>query len=282
MMQIIKDIYLDFYDRNYVSVTAKQDDNARYVRITPIENDMVYAIPAGAVARIASGKIWNNCTVADGKIIAPITSAMTSSPGDRLCQIELLSGGGKLTTADFTLHVKASSRDDPAIEGSNGFSVLEQAVANADKAIAIAEDAATNAQEKGDAAAKAAGRAEESAEAADNIAKTVQKKLEGGEFVGPKGDTGATGPQGIQGIMGPQGTKGDKGDTGAMGPQGIQGPAGPQGIQGESGVTVPISGLFTLSGDSDGNLYANYADGSIPPQFEVDADNNIYYITPDM
>lgn len=52
-------------------------------------------------------------------------------------------------------------------------------------------------------------------------------------------------------------------------------------FRGDSGVVVPISGLFTLSGDEDGNLYAYYADGSTPPQFEVDDTGNIYYITPD-
>ena len=110
---------------------------------------------------------------------------------------------------------------------------------------------------------------------------------------GPKGATGATGAPGkdgatgATGATGPQGPKGDKGDTGATGPQGIQGvkgdpgPKGEKGDKGDSGITVPINGLYTLSGDSDGNLWCYYADGTTAPKFEVDSNGNIYYITPD-
>ena len=110
---------------------------------------------------------------------------------------------------------------------------------------------------------------------------------------GKDGATGATGPQGIQGVKGdtgatgPQGPQGPKGDTGATGPQGIQGvkgdpgPKGEKGDKGDSGITVPINGLYTLSGDSDGNLWCYYADGTTAPIFEVDSNGNIYYITPD-
>ena len=110
---------------------------------------------------------------------------------------------------------------------------------------------------------------------------------------GPKGDTGATGAAGKDGAtgatgpQGPQGPKGDTGATGATGPQGIQGvkgdpgPKGEKGDKGDSGVTVPINGLYTLSGDSDGNLWCYYADGTTAPKFEVDSNGNIYYITPD-
>ena len=78
-----------------------------------------------------------------------------------------------------------------------------------------------------------------------------------------------------------KGPKGDKGDTGATGATGPQGPQGPKGDKGDSGITVPINGLYTLSGDSDGNLWCYYADGTTAPKFEVDSNGNIYYITPD-
>lgn len=107
---------------------------------------------------------------------------------------------------------------------------------------------------------------------------------------GEKGDPGETGPQGPEGPQGPIGKTGDPGPTGQTGPQGIQGPQGPQGIQGpkgdkgdpgESGVTAPVSGFFTLSVDADGNLYAYSADGDSAPQFELDEEGNLYFITED-
>lgn len=130
-------------------------------------------------------------------------------------------------------------------------------------------------------------------QAADDIADTLEEKLEAGEFkgekgdVGPRGEQGLQGPEGPQGVIGatgaqgPQGEKGDTGPQGPQGPQGIPGPQGPEGPQGESGITTQISGLFTLSGDADGNLWAYHADSDEPPQFDVDEDGNIYYITPD-
>lgn len=113
---------------------------------------------------------------------------------------------------------------------------------------------------------------------------------------GPEGLPGPTGPQGPKGDtgpIGPQGPKGDKGDTGAVGatgpagkdgaqgPQGVQGKQGPKGDKGdpgESGVTTPISGFFTLSVDTAGNLWAHYAPSDDPPPFRYDAaTGNLYY-----
>ena len=107
---------------------------------------------------------------------------------------------------------------------------------------------------------------------------------------GPKGATGATGAQGIQGATGATGATGAKGATGATGPQGVkgeQGERGPQGIQGpkgekgdrgDSGVTAPLSGFFSLSVDSDGNLWAHAADGASAPPFTYDATTGeLYY-----
>ena len=119
---------------------------------------------------------------------------------------------------------------------------------------------------------------------------------------GEKGATGSTGPQGATGPQGPQGEtgaaftydmftaaqlaalKGEKGDKGATGPKGDPGAQGPQGEKGDtgaSGITVPASGMFTLSGDTEGNLWAYYNDSDTAPTFETDTDGNIYYITPD-
>lgn len=75
----------------------------------------------------------------------------------------------------------------------------------------------------------------------------------------PKGQQGQTGPQGLPGTPGAAGPKGDKGD------------AGPQGEPGERT-------LWAFEGDEEGNLYLVYSDDEDPPQFEVDENNNIYYV----
>lgn len=53
------------------------------------------------------------------------------------------------------------------------------------------------------------------------------------------------------------------------------------GERGDSGVITPITGTFTLSGDAEGNLWGYYLEESVPPQFEVDSDGNIYLIIAD-
>lgn len=104
---------------------------------------------------------------------------------------------------------------------------------------------------------------------------------------GPKGDTGPQGPKGDTGPQGPTGPEGMKGDTGAAGAQGPQGDRGPQGIQGpkgdkgdpgESGVTTPADGFFTMSVDTDGNLWAHYAPAGEAQPFRYDtATGDLYY-----
>jgi len=124
-LQIIKDdIVLDFYRSPMVSVYAKQDDTGRVLKISLQEDGIEYQIPAGVTARISSGTFWNECTIQDNKVLAPLSSDMLYS-GRRPCQIELMMGADKVSTANFILYTEASARDDNAIMGSNKYGVLD-------------------------------------------------------------------------------------------------------------------------------------------------------------
>lgn len=95
---------------------------------------------------------------------------------------------------------------------------------------------------------------------------------------GPKGDAGATGATGAKGATGPTGPQGVKGEQGERGPQGIQGPKGEKGERGDSGVTVPLSGFFSLTVDSDGNLWSHVVDGAAAPPLSYDpSTGELYY-----
>lgn len=76
------------------------------------------------------------------------------------------------------------------------------------------------------AANTAAGKAISAASGARKVANDVQKKLDNGEFVGPKGEKGDTGAQGPRGEKGDTGERGPRGETGATGPQGPKGKDG--------------------------------------------------------
>lgn len=103
------------------------------------------------------------------------------------------------------------------------------------KAEAARETAEGN-REKAEAARK-----RETAEAvkrADELVKSVEAKLENGDFVGAQGPQGPQGPigeTGPKGEPGAQGEKGDKGETGATGPQGAPGADGADGAPGKDG-----------------------------------------------
>lgn len=110
----------------------------------------------------------------------------------------------------------------------------------------ISNESARNTQWFGikPAAEQAIIDADLAADRADAVADALTNKLEAGEFKGEKGE------------------KGDKGDSGVM---------------------VPTSGMFSLWLEKEtGNLYAEYPDGSTPPQFEYDAESgDLYFVTDD-
>lgn len=60
---------------------------------------------------------------------------------------------------------------------------------------------------------------------------------------------------------GRDGEKGEKGDTGST-------------------ISVPVSGLFNMGVDADGNLLVYHSDSDKVPEFEYDsASGNLYYVT---
>lgn len=118
------------------------------------------------------------------------------------------------------------ARQDAESKRVKAETAREKAEAAREKAEANREKAETAREQETDAAVKRA----------DNLVKSVEAKLENGDFVGaqgpqgPQGPIGETGPQGTPGAQGEKGEKGDKGDTGATGPQGAPGKDGRDGL----------------------------------------------------
>ena len=200
----------------------------------------------------------------DGKIKADIKNG--SITADKLqpnyladITVQAENASASATAAAKSATAAAGSETAAAQSAENARVSAESANASA----TAAAKSATAAAGSEAAAAKSAESAQTTSKHAEDLVEDVTQKLETGHFNGPPG------PQGPKGDSGEKGEKGEKGDTGE------------KGERGDSGVTVPINGLFTLSGDAEGNLWAYYADGTTPPQFEVDEEGNIYYLTPD-
>lgn len=180
-MQIIKEIYLDFYQTEPVLVTAKQGDNARFVKATLLDHGNLFPVPDGTTANLARDEVWNACIVnTDGTVLAPITPDM--QPGRLPAEIELYLGTEKLSTWNFILVIQPSARNDSAIEGTNEYTQLDilvnqarEEISNAQTATESANAAALNANESAALANTAASNANVAASSAEINADLAMK-----------------------------------------------------------------------------------------------------------
>lgn len=157
-------------------------------------------------------------------------------------------GDGKSVFICFSAgNVKRMATYEDMVEqfGNMTSDIINELKSDINAVIILAGDAAEYANAAGTNANKKAQKAENAANNANNVAEDLINRRNSGEFKGDKGD------------------KGDKGE------------------QGESGVMATTTGMFSLYLDPDtGDLYAEYPDGSSPPQFEYDSETgNLYYIT---
>lgn len=155
--------------------------------------------------------------------------------------------------AAATSESNAKDSENAAAESANA----------ANKSKINAADSEKNAVLSAQSALASKSSAEKARNDAVNMVEDVTQKLESGYFIGPQGE---------------QGPKGEKGDKGEKGEKGDIGEKGEKGDTGESGITSPVSGFFTLSVDSDGNLWSYSADGSTSPDFEYDSGTGSLYI----
>lgn len=114
----------------------------------------------------------------------------------------------------------------------------------------VLEAALDEAEQAVSIAWSAANEADKAAAAASKMTQTIQTKLDNGAFTGRKGD---------------------KGDPGA------KGDPGEKGEPGESGISTPISGMYALSVDANGDLWAHYTGSTATPSFEYNSTTGDLY-----
>lgn len=158
------------------------------VRIPAVQSDtgrtLVFAlpdldIPDGATAQIYIQKpsgaiIYNACTIGDdggtSTVSVKLTSACLDEQGDAAAQVRVVSGADIVTTFVFVLVVREKIVDDGAIEGTDEFTALEEALQTVQSTVATANEAKATAE-----AAKATAEAAKStAETAKSTAETAQ------------------------------------------------------------------------------------------------------------
>ena len=159
---------------------AKQGDTKRQILVTLTEDGRPYLIGSDCRAVFTAKKpdgsiLFNDCAI-EGNLISYTFTAQTTALAGRLdCEIRLYGADkGLITSPGFDIIVDATVYEDgDVVESAAEVSALTSLVSEA-----------------------------------NTLVSEVNRKLENGEFNGPKGDkgdTGATGPAGADGAPGPDG-----------------------------------------------------------------------------
>lgn len=175
-----------------LKVPAVQGDTGR--RLTMVFSDLI--IPSGAAAAIyvrkSDGEIYNSGTVGTADNLSTATFELTTAAleeaGEIPAQVRITDGEDIITSFQFALCVQESLIDSGAIEGTNEFTALEEAIAaanaatqNANNAASAAEQTAnqlqTNYQQATEQAQQDFETATEAAQAAYQAATKINLKL---------------------------------------------------------------------------------------------------------
>lgn len=174
-------------------INAIQADSGR--TLDCIISDM--AIPAGATARIyaqkpSGAKVFNNCAISDRTVSVDLTTQILAELGRTVCQVQITQGTEKVTSFDFIINVIKSRIDSTAIESTDEFTALDEALAQADalldnlanQPITFTEATTVSELESGDTIAELFGQ----------LKKNIEDGLFGTEDIIPvaNGGTGAT------------------------------------------------------------------------------------------
>ncbi|MDY5985611.1 MAG: BppU family phage baseplate upper protein [Lachnoclostridium sp.] len=115
-------------------VEAVQGDSGRVLRC--IISDM--SIPAGSTARFyavkpSGAEIYNDCAIDGQAVVLNMNTQMLAEVGTLNGQIEVTNSGKTVTSFSFCVNVIKNIKSNSAIESSNEFTALEEALRKAEE-----------------------------------------------------------------------------------------------------------------------------------------------------
>lgn len=181
-MEILQNISLDFgRDTIPITVFAKQyDQKSRYVAITPLNCGQTYTLDSGITARLQLTKpdghtVINDATIADNTITAEFTTQALAADGMAVAEIGLYKNDALLSSQVFYIDIKKSAYDMEAVESSDEYNSLVDALGGVDGAVSSATAAAILAETKAGLANTAASSATSAASAANTAAQGAER-----------------------------------------------------------------------------------------------------------
>lgn len=120
--------------RLFKKMSVIQHDSGRILNC--IITDMT--IPAGSSARIyvlkpSGAEIYNDCVITGNTVEVALTTQMLAEVGSAYCQIEITKTQKTVTSCEFSLDVNRSLVSDGAIESTNEFTALEEALSDVEE-----------------------------------------------------------------------------------------------------------------------------------------------------
>lgn len=173
-------ITLDVHDAtSQLSFSIKQGDTSRRLIITLMDDGVPYEITKGCYAVLTGTKsdgtvFFNDCTISNNTIIYDITAQTSAKSGMVDCEITLLdSNNEQLTSPRFSIVVYATTVSGEEAESTDEYKSLLTLVSEANTVINNIETATKEATD--------------AADDARTVARSVETKLNNGEFKGDEG-----------------------------------------------------------------------------------------------
>ena len=159
-LEVIKEVDVDFYDKKYILLNAKQNDkSSRYLLINCYNNGVFFPIDTNYSVCVRYRKaddfgVFNSCEVTeDGKVLVELTNQMLAAAG--VCHAEIViienesgfvgnitenigeiiksENSAILTTMTLHINVAENSFINTSIESSNEFSKLNELITRAER-----------------------------------------------------------------------------------------------------------------------------------------------------
>ena len=276
-------------------VYASQYDNQTNALIFELYNgDLPFSVPSGAAVLLngtkppvngqVTGFSYSASSVIGNRVVCNVTQQMTAVHGNVLCELRVRTATQIIGSINFVLKVERSALNDDTVLSETDIPLIERAIdiaADLDESLQRAETAATAAVAAGEAATAAAERSETINTNVESIYDNLTGATEAANAAAQAANDAADAIGNISAeattlAAGSSATASYNANTQVI-TFGI-----PRGATGQSGVYTQISGMFAMSVDANGNLYAHYNDDELTASnFRYDsATGNLYYVIP--
>ena len=277
---------------------SQYDNQVQALRFLLYKENAPFTIPSGAAVLINGLKPDNTgfsyaATATSGNTATfAVTQQMTAVAGSIECELRVRTASEIIGTLNFTIEVEEAPLHDDSVLSETDIPLIEQAVdiaANLAEYIQQTLDAAEAASASANAAAASATDAATDAASAASDAASVQNLYDSIETAKQGANAAAQAANAAAASLSGMTATANTLQPGASATATYNATTKvftfgiPQGATGASGIQTQISGLFAMSVDENGNLYAHCNNNELTAaNFRYDTDTgDLYYVIPE-